>query len=128
MFCQKEKKLPHTSLPPPCYHCRPIPFRCPSYGCLPPEPRLSRCSFPPSCPPVTCKPRPERSPSPLPTICIAGPCPQSSNHSKSCPPPSAPKILPPSSSVRFCICYTNEGLSYYPCYYSDLPKCPNNLC
>ncbi|KAM0733382.1 hypothetical protein ACS0PU_012931 [Formica fusca] len=124
MFCHKEKKLPST-LPPPCHHCRPIPFRCPSYGCLPPEPRLPRCYSPPSCPPLMCRPRPERSPPP-PTICIAGPCPPPSD-SKSYCPSSAPKILPPSSSVRFCIRYTNEGSRYYPCYYSDLPKCPSSL-
>ncbi|XP_071566089.1 uncharacterized protein [Temnothorax longispinosus] len=127
-FCtsHKEKKRPN-SLPPPCYHRRPMPFYCPSNGCLPPEPILPRrCRCPPSYPPLTCRPRPEPSPLP-PTICIAGPCSQPSASESYCRP-SAPKILPPSSCVRFCIRYTNEGSSYYPCYRSNLPKCPSNIC
>ncbi|XP_011156096.2 keratin-associated protein 16-1 [Solenopsis invicta] len=121
----KKKRI--STLPPPCFHCKPAPFYCPSNGCVPPEPRLPRrCRYPPLCPPLICKPRPKPSPLP-PTICIAGPCSQPSA-SKSYCRPSAPKILLPSSCVRFCIRYSNEGSSCYPGYWTNLPKCPSNIC
>ncbi|KYN07362.1 PREDICTED: small proline-rich protein 2B-like [Cyphomyrmex costatus] len=120
---KKKKRL--STLPPPCYHRK--PFCCTSNGCLFPGPSLPKyCHCPPSCPPLICRPRPELPPLP-PTICIAGPCPQQTA-SKSYCSPSAPKILPPSSCVRFCIRYTNKGSSCYPCYWSNLPKCPSNIC
>ncbi|KYQ51201.1 hypothetical protein ALC60_09666 [Trachymyrmex zeteki] len=107
------------------YHRK--PFYCTSNGCLSPEPRLSKyCHYPLSCPPLMCRPRPKSLPLP-PTICIAGPCPQRSASRLYCRP-SAPKILPPSSCVRFCIRYSNEGSSCYPCYWSNLPKCPSSIC
>ncbi|XP_026831385.1 late cornified envelope-like proline-rich protein 1 [Ooceraea biroi] len=125
MLChtnRKEKKRP-SSLPPPCYHCRPTPFYCPSNCYLPSKPKAPRrCHCSPLNLQMTCRPRPERSPPP-PTICIAGRCPQPSAPRSYCRP-SAPKILP-SSCVRFCIRYTNEGSSCYPCYWSSLPKCPS---
>ncbi|XP_036139146.1 small proline-rich protein 2B-like [Monomorium pharaonis] len=122
------KKKQSSTLPPPCYHCKPPPFYCPDNGCLLPlEPRLPTYYHDlSSCPPLTCKRKPEPLPLP-PTICIAGPCSQPSAP-KSYYCPSAPKILPPSSCVRFCIRNTNEGSSCYPCYWSTLPKCPSNIC
>jgi len=46
---RREVERPST-LPPPCYHCKPPPFRCPSNGCLPPEPKLSERPDPsPAC-------------------------------------------------------------------------------
>jgi hypothetical protein len=45
---RREVERPST-LPPPCYHCKPPPFRCPSNGCLPPEPQIPKRSNP--CPP-----------------------------------------------------------------------------
>ncbi|KYN40241.1 hypothetical protein ALC56_05186 [Trachymyrmex septentrionalis] len=119
VIAHKEKKR-ISSMPPPCYHRK--QFCCISNDCLFSKPRLPKyCHYPPSCPPLMCRPRPEPPPKP-PTICIAGPCPQRL-YSKSYCRPSAPKIVPPSSCVQFCIQYTNKGSSYYPCYWSNLPKC-----
>ncbi|KAL0104198.1 hypothetical protein PUN28_017132 [Cardiocondyla obscurior] len=122
--CPKEKK-PISSLPPPCCHRKEILFYCPVNVCVSPEPRLRNPRHcPSSFPSLTCKPKPECSPLP-PTICVAGPCSQPSASESYCRP-SAPKILPPPSRVQFCIRYTNEGSSSYPC--SNLPKCPGEIC
>lgn len=49
MSCQEREDRKRSTLPPPCHHCRPPRFCCPTYGCPPPEPcppRLASCQEP----------------------------------------------------------------------------------
>ncbi|KAH0956381.1 hypothetical protein HN011_010288 [Eciton burchellii] len=116
---RREVERPST-LPPPCYHCKPPPFRCPSNGCLPPEPQIPKRPSP--CPPcilLIYKPRPICVPPP--TICIATAC-KPPTPRVYCQPP--PKLLPPPSGVQFCVNYTDTGFGcYHPSYWSSLSKC-----
>ncbi|XP_033351097.1 small proline-rich protein 2G-like [Bombus vosnesenskii] len=124
MSCREEKRRTST-LPPPCYHCKPPPFRCPKYGCPPPQqyPPL-KCRCPRSCPPFVCRQRPEppqKPPALYVVDCLPPPCPELPQ----CP---APKIEPPPSCVRYCIRCTCDGSTYSPLYFSDLPKCEISSC
>ncbi|XP_048506617.1 DBF4-type zinc finger-containing protein 2 homolog [Athalia rosae] len=122
MSCQSGEIIKTSTLPPPCYHCRPPRFSCPTYGCPPREPlQPRRPCLSEFCALLKCRQPPEK-PLPPPTICIARPCPEPVSEGRPCFPLS-PKIKPPHSSVRFCIQTTCKGQTYCPCYNADMPRC-----
>ncbi|XP_046734978.1 small proline-rich protein 2H-like [Diprion similis] len=127
MLCEENDGKKTSTLPPPCRHCRPPRFHCPTSGCPPPEPCPPQWpSCPEPCQPLRCR-QPPGKPVPPPTLCIAKPCPEPSGIKPPCFP-QPPKMKPPKTSVRFCIQNTCEGSTYCPCYEAEMPCCSSKLC